>query len=221
MYALPVHAVASHAVLPPEAVEELFGAGYRLRGPERVEIVQLGRVRATVAVGAGTALRLVLDALDREGMTDAPVRLAGPKGAVTAPAPEAVAPRLGLPAGLRSAWGLAEGASVSVRIGPLALTGVTVADGDAPGVWVDRAVVLAAGSPGTARWLPEGMIPEPGSEEPGDDAAPPFPRVVTENDVRRARMRRETIRLVPGQKITPAARALGRELKVLDERGGP
>jgi hypothetical protein len=92
----------------------------------------------------------------------------------------------------------------------------------APEVRVDRVVALAGGHPITACWLSDFTVP-PSAEAPAprlsrDPVAPaePLP-LITENDVRRARMRRERLRLAPGQLITPAARTLGRELKVLDE----
>lgn len=219
MYPIPVQIERSHAVLPPEAIAALFGDGYRMRGTERVEVVALGVTVAAVEGRAGPGLRLVLDAIDRDAMPDAaPLRLVGPRGVLPlAGAAEPLPSGLALPAGLLDAWRLAPGRRVAVAVGRVVLTGVLVEEGDAPCLRMDRAVRLAAEAPADkpAYWLPNVEAPPSSDEAPAEP--PTAPRVITENDVRQARKRRETLRVTPGQIVTPAARALGRELGVLVE----
>ena len=210
--ALAVRPVASHAVLSPDAALALFGAP--LRGTERVRVVRHGRDVAPVPVSAGPSPRLVLDALF-DAPSDA-LRIAGPVGAVPAPPPERVSSRLVLPAGLSRAWGVGETAVVG--IGALAVK-VPVEAGTDAGLDVDRALWLAAGRPETARWLAQTSWPDADAMTlPDADAAPDAlvvpRRVVTETDVRQARLRRQTIRIAPGQIVTPAAATMAREWDV-------
>lgn len=217
--ALAVRPVASHAVLPPEAVAALFGTA--LRGTERVEVVRLGRVVAAVPVSPGPALRLVLDAsveVDPDALASG-LRLRGPVGVCNAPVPEPVAARLTLPGGTARAWGVGETAVVA--LGPVALS-VAVETG-APGtdsaVHVDRALWIAGGRPATARWLPqtEGFAETPAEADVAAETALVVPRrVVTETDVRQARLARTRIRVAPGQIVTPAALSLAREWGVFE-----
>ncbi len=210
--ALRVRPVAAHAVVPPEAAQALFGAA--LRGSERAHVVRLGHVVATVPVVGGSALRLVLDA-----SLDVPagsLRLAGPVGAVPLVDVEPVRPRLVVPAALGRAWGLGEMAVVA--LGPVAVR-LAVEAGQDAGVDVDRALWIAAGRPETARWLPQTDWQTP-AEEPADAAprATTIPRrVVTETDVRQARLHRRTITLTPGQIVTPAAATLAKEWGVFGQ----
>ena len=214
--AIPVRALASVATLPPDAVRALFGRDAALRGPERVAVVRQGQVVARVAVEAGSALALRLDRLDRQAV-DAPtgLRLQGPVGAVDAPAPQLVESRLELPEGLKAAWRIGDEATVA--LGPVALR-VAVAVG-ALGLAVDRALWVGAGAPDAARWLPAVTWERDAPAAPDADprVAVVSRRVITESDVRQARLRRQTIRVAPGQIVTPAARSLGRETGVLVE----
>ena len=227
MYPIPIRPADSRAVLPPEAVAALFGAGHRLRGTERVEVVALGKQVTAVEVHPGPTLRLVLDAADRHAAPpDAPLRLVGPKGVLLLDPPaEALPSRLVLPPGLLTAWGLAPGRRVAVAVGRAVLTDVPVEAGEAVALHADRAVLLAGEvtESHAARWLPDFEAPTSSPPSPGAPPSEPAtpPRVITENDVRQARKRREKLRVGPGQIVTPAARALGRELGVLDEPGGP
>ncbi len=212
--ALTVRPVTSHAVLPDAVALALFGSP--LRGSERIEVVRLGRVLVSVPVRSGPAARLVLDAsIDTAaGAAAAGLRLAGPVGVADAPVVEPVRPRLVLPSGLSRAWGVGERAVVA--LGCAAVYAAVEAGADA-GLEVDRAVWIAAGRPETARWLP-GVAWE--GETPAD-ATPAtvltIPRrVVTETDVRQARTKRLTIRLTPGQVVTPAAAGLAREWGVFE-----
>ncbi len=210
--ALRVRPVAAHAVVPPEAAQALFGAP--LRGSERAHVVRLGRIVASVPVVAGPTLRLVLDA-----SLDVPhdaLRLAGPQGAVPLSDTGSVRARLVVPAALGRAWGLGETAVVA--LGPVAVR-VPVEAGPDAGVDVDRALWIAAGRPETARWLPQTDW-QPPTDAPADGSprVATIPRrVVTETDVRQARLHRRTIALTPGQIVTPAAATLAREWGVFGE----
>ena len=215
--AIPVHALASVATLPPEAVRQLFGAGAALRGTERMALVYLGQARAHVAVRAASTLSIHLDALDASSIHAASgLRLQGPVGVLDAPAPQPVRSMLTVPEGLKAAWRMGDEATVG--LGSLAVR-VPVETGSPLALGVERALWLGAGSPETARWLPQtswATTPEP---EP-----PPDPRiaviggrVVTETDVRQARLKRQRIRLSDGQIVTPAARSLAREWDVFTD----
>lgn len=211
--ALPVRPLASRAVLPPPAVAALFGAGATLRPSARVDLVRLGAVVGTVAVEAGPALALRLDALDAEAGGDG-LRLQGPVGAVAAPTPTPVTPRLVLPDGLRRAWGIPD--ETTFALGSLALA-VTVASGPEAAVEVDRALWIVAGRPDVARWLPTvDLAPPEAPPEAGPRVETVDRRVITETDVRQARLRRTRIRVGPGQIVTPAALSLGHELGVFE-----
>ena len=210
--ALAVRALASRAVLPPDAVARLFGARYALRGTERVAVVWLGTVLFHVPAEGGTALGLDLDATDAAPPASG-LRLQGPGGVVDAPAPVPVRSRLVLPDGTRRAWGVPERATVA--LGPLALA-VPVEGGTDPHVALDRALWAGAGRPETARWLPSVDLAPPAPPTPDDRVRTVARGVVTETDVRQARLRRQTIRLRPGQIVTPAARSLGREWGVIE-----
>lgn len=212
---LPIEIARSRAVLGPHEMGALFGAGYRLRGTERVRLPN----DVAVVASTGPAPRLVLDALDRQRLGSlAGLYLRGPVGVVPAPEPERVRRALVLPAGLLRAWGLAPGARVTVQAGAVAFGDVTVEEGEPARVRLDAADILAADLPlgATARWRPDLDLELPTAPEPDDH---PVGRVVTETDVRQARLRGERIRLRPGQIVTPAARSLGRQLGVFEDDG--
>jgi hypothetical protein len=207
--ALPVRALDAVAVCPAATLEALFGAA-ALRGTERITLVRLGRSLASVRVEAGSTLSLRLDAITAVGLSgSATLRMQGPRGVVDAPPPTGAVSRLVLPDGLRSAWRV--GAHATVALGPVAL-GLPVEPGREACVDVDRALWLGAGRPDTARWLPGVDLAPPVAEAPAADGPVRIPRhVVTETDVRQARLRRQTIRIEPGQVVTPAALSMGRE----------
>ena len=214
--AIPARPLGSRAVLPPDALAALFGAGAVLRPSATVEVVRLGEVVARVAVESGPALALRLDSTDAAPADGLSVR--GPVGAMPVGAPACVRSRLVLPDGLRRAWNVPDRATVAA--GAVAVT-VPVASGPEPLVELDRALWLGAGRPDVARWLPGlDLAPEP--DEPEADARETVVerRVVTETDVRQARLHRRRIRLTPGQIVTPAARSLAREWDVFEEPGG-
>lgn len=209
--ALPVRPLGSLATLPPGPLAALFGAGATLRPSAVLEVVRLGEVVARVPAAAGDALRLRADALAEVGGT---VHLRGPTGAVAVEA-EPARSRLVLPDGLRRAWGVGETAVLG--LGAVALA-VPVESGPDAAAEVERALWLGAGRPETARWLP-GVDLAPPVPEPADGPLVIERRVVTETDVRQARLKRRRIRLTPGQIVTPAARALAREAGVFVESG--
>jgi len=196
-------------VLPAAALAAAFGKGAVLRPSAVLEVVRLGEVVGRVAVAAGTTLTLHTDTVDG---IEGEVMLRGPLGAVGPVSAAPIRSRLVLPDGLRRAWGVGERAVVEV--GGVAV-GLAVEAGPEAGVEMERALWLGAGRPETARWLP------------GVDLAPPVApeaegplvidrRVVTETDVRQARLKHRRIRLTPGQIVTPAAQSLGREAGVFE-----
>lgn len=210
--AIPVRPLSSRAVLPPDAVAALFGAGAALRDSARVALVQAGREIGRVAVALGDSLALVLD---RTHEIDGVVRLQGPLKATGLVTPTPIPSRLVLPDGLRRAWGVGDRATL--QLGPVALA-VAVASGAELAAEVERAAWLAAGRCDTARWLPGvDMVEAPEAEAPDDGALVIERRVVTETDVRQARLRRQRIRLSAGQIVTPAARSLADEWNVFED----
>ncbi len=216
--AIPVRPLGSRAVVPPAALATLFGAGATLRPSATVEVVRLGEAVGRVAVEAGTALALWVDAT--VAISDA-VSLRGPSGAVGPVAAQPVGSRMVVPDGLRRAWAVGERATVG--LGAVAV-GVPVEAGPETIVEVERALWLAAGRPETARWLPAVDLAPPADHPAEADPTAPLVidrRVVTETDVRQARLRRRRIRLAPGQIVTPAARSLGREAGVFVDEQNP
>lgn len=209
--AIPVRPLGSRAVLPPDAQETLFGKGATLRASATVEVVRLGEVVGRVAVVAGAALALYADATD---IIEGAVTLRGPVGTLDPVTACAVCSRLVLPDGLRRAWNVPDHATIG--LGPVAV-GVPVEAGPEAGAEVDRALWLAAGRPETAQWLPGvDLSPAPDAELADDGVLVVDRRVVTETDVRQARLKHRKIRLTPGQIVTPAARSLGREADVFE-----
>ena len=212
--AIPVRALASVVTLPPDAVRALFGASATLRGTERIALVHLGQTRAHIGVRPGSDLTLQIDALDASSMErSSGLRLQGPVGVIDAPSPQPVQSRLSIPEGLKAAWRM--GDTATVGLASIALQ-VLVGAGSELMLSVDRALWLGAGSPETARWLPQTSWTTTPDREPESDPriAVIAGRVVTETDVRQARLRRQRIRLAPGQIVTPAARSLAREWDV-------
>lgn len=214
--AIPVRPLVSRAVLPPEALAALFGAKAVLRPTARVALVRAGREIARVAVETGPQLAVVLDQTDA---VDGPVRIQGPVGASAPVTPTSVRSYLEMPDGLRRAWGVSDRATLG--LGPVALA-VEVARGPEVVACLERAVWLGGGMPETARWLPGIELAPAAQADAPDDGALRIPRrVITENDVRRARLGHRRIQLTPGQIVTPAARSLAREWNVFEpETGG-
>ena len=205
-------------MLAARDLEAAFGAGARLRPSATAEVVQRGAVVARVPVEAGDRTRLVLDATaGLEGALEGGgLALQGPAGAVPGLEAERVRSRLVVPGGLRRAWGVGERATLA--LGAVAAA-VDVEDGPALEAVLERALWLGAGRPETARWLP-GLVlevAEPDADLEAERVGRIERRVVTENDVRQARRKRQTIRVRPGQIVTPAARSLGAEWGVLED----
>jgi hypothetical protein len=221
--AIPVSVVGSRAVLAAEQVAVLFGKGHRLRGTERVQLMRAGEALCTLAVETGPAFRLVLDALDCDasGTEASLLRLKGPAGASPAPPVEKTATVLAVPTVLQGPWGLRAGHSVAIQLGKLVLLGVPVEAGQSARLSVDRATMLAAGADvkTTVRLLRDLAIP---ALEAATATSPTGPlrverRLITENDVRQARLKHRKISVAPGQIVTPAALSLGRELGVFEK----
>lgn len=218
--AIPIVEACSSAALADDAVRALFGSGYRLRGSERVRVVATGRAEVWVPVSPAAASRMSLDALDRDALGAGPLRLSGPAGSHPAPTAELVRRHLALPAALRRLWGLEEGSTVVLIAGSVAFS-VEVSDGSPPGAHLDRVDRLAAGigSEATATLRRDLVLAPPPVAEPAASGLRPTGRLITENDIRQARLKGQRIALRAGQIITPAARSLGRELGVLFSPG--
>lgn len=216
--ALPVRFARSAAVLAPDAVAQLFGKGYQMKGSERAVVSRSAQREVAVPVEPGKATRLVLDALDRHALGDGPpLRLRGPRGSMVAPEPERTGRALVLPAGLIGAWRLRAGQRVAIQAGAVAFGDVVVEEGQPAHVRLCPADGLAAGlaEGDPVRWNPHLDLEPPAPEPKADSKVRATGRLITENDVRQARMRNQTIVVHDGQLLTPAARSLGRELGVL------
>lgn len=219
--AIPVHPQASVATLPPEAITTLFGPNAGLRLGAEVALVHLGEICARVAVQTGAALAVELDAIDARSMGPRTgLRLRGPVGVLDAPPHQTLRSVLRIPGGLKAAWRM--GDTATLGLGSLAVQ-VPVETGDALTLHAERALWLAAGAPSIARWLPQTTWPTAPTPEPASDPriARVAGRVITENDVRQARLRQQRIQLAAEQIVTPAARSLAREWDVFVESTRP
>ncbi len=217
--AIPIQPVRSYVVLTSPMIGIVFGAAYQLRGTERLEILQRSNPLGMANVVHGETHALFMDATDRSKLFGGRLRVRGPKGILPAPEVQPVSAVMELPLGLMAAWNLMVGERTTVALGNLAVR-VAVEQGVVPRVRVDRSLVFAGGldSDSTARWAPE-IAWQVGLSDAQETSGRPIEtkRLITENDVRRARMRREQIIVLEGQIVTPAARSLGEELGVFDE----
>ena len=216
--AIPLRLVRSRAVLLPEAAARLFGSGYTLHGTERLELIRLGKPIAMIEVETGEPSALVLDAIDRAAVGTDRMHLRGPKGVIAAPPVCRIAATLVLPDGVRVAWNLSS-TTTTVALGGLAVQ-AEVQAGTPLCLHIDRALALAAGVDETAqaRWLPSvawQMTPTASMANEPEPAT--TRRLITENDVRQARLHHKRLHIGPDQLVTPAARSLGRELGVFDD----
>ncbi len=105
--------------------------------------------------------------------------------------------------------------TAAVAIGAVAVD-VPVVSGPDAAVEVDRALWLGAGRPETGRWIAGLDLAPPAAPAPGDRVRVVSRGVITETDVRQARLRHQRIRVEPGQVVTPAARSLAREWDVFE-----
>lgn len=215
--ALPVRLARSRVVLTPAEVRTLFGEGVALRGSERVFAFRSEQREVPIPVESGDAFRFVLDALDRHTLGDGmPLRLRGPAGSAHAPTAEPVRRVLALPVGLVRAWGLEIGQTVAVQAGAVAFGDVKVEEGEGY-VRLGQADALAADldEGDTVQWSRDLTLTAlaPRASTPSSNVRPTG-RLITENDVRQARLKGQTILVRDGQIVTPAARSLGRELGV-------
>ncbi len=222
--AIPIEPVRSYAALTGDEIEILFGDGYRFRDTERVELLQRGKVKSMVDVVLGEAPALFLDAADRSILGNSNLRkedfrFRGPKGFLPAPSPQPISAVLELPAGLMAAWKLSEGQRTTTAVGDVAVR-ATVALGERMCLRIDRSLVFAGGldETATAQWIPHVVwaAADDASATPSEQPNT-TKRLITENDVRRARMLRKRIRVQDGQIVTPAARTLAEELGVFEE----
>jgi hypothetical protein len=142
-------------------------------------------------------------------------RLVGPSGSIAAPEIIRLNCRLFLPKALRSA--LKVGDTAAVHAGDIVLPTVSVMDGSTAEFEMERAAYLAAARPTGARLVPGLALPEePKAPSSTSREMEIEGRLITENDVRQARLKRRKIRVRQGQIVTPAAQSLGRELGVFE-----
>jgi hypothetical protein len=213
---IPLIDAPSRVVLPPDVISALFGPGYRPRGTERVRISAGGQDEVLVVATIGPEFAVFLDGIDRAAIGAGPHRVCGPHGHIPIPKVEPVRRVLVLPAALRKAWGVPD--MVTIQAGLIAFGGVAVDDGPTPGVRLDRADRLVAGlaAGDTVRWRRDVDLGASPIEAAPDPRIRTTGRLITETDVRQARLRGQRIVVRPGQIVTPAAQTLGRELGVID-----
>jgi hypothetical protein len=206
---------ASRVTLSPEAVVALFGKGYRWRGSEHVRLVGSERGDVSILAIAGARLVLEVDRLDRSVLGGGEGRLIGPRGSIAAPPADRIERLLVLPQSLLRAWRLEIDQRVVLQVGSVIFADVTVAEGQLTGAALDRTDLLAAGvvTGATAR-IRRDVEADEAVTAPDARVIPG--RLITENDVRQARLRGRRVLVQTGQKITPAALSLGKELGVLD-----
>ena len=164
--------------------------------------------------------RLDLDRLDamrattRVAPTEREIDVVGPKGKLRN-VPVHVLPRtLTLPRSLHRTWGLSADSSVAVQVGSIILTDVVVQDGQSAGLHIDRTDLASSGVDLQASAI---LRRDLKAANPQASAEAGIPRkLITENDIRQARLKGKKITVQPGQLITPAARSLGKELGVLE-----
>lgn len=210
----PIHTVISEAVLPAERVADLFGAGYKLKGSEKVRIMRGADVLATLPLRTCSHLDLRLDATDQARIGSHPARIVGPRGYVEVQKILPLKRRLIVPAPLLSTWTLKAGQLVAVHAGTVIFGHVEVTTGDTLRLVLPRTDVLSAGvAEGDAAriFTTDAFAPAPEVSEVPTVAG----KLITENDIRQARIKRRKINVQPGQILTPAARSLGLELGVL------
>lgn len=215
--ALPIRLAASVARLALSTREALFGTT-TLRGGERVRLVASGRTEVSLAAFAAEVDAVELDPADAHALGSGPLRLVGPMGTAAAPAPRRLGRRLALPPALRRAWALEPSTPLWVEAGSVVFGGVALEEDDTAALHLPRTDVLAAGldpATDTAR-LRRDLAQATRAEPPEGPPVRLTGRLVTENDVRQARLRGQRIVVHPGQLVTPAARSLGRELGVLE-----
>lgn len=201
--------------LPPRTVAALFGEGYQWRGSERVRVVGAGRGEVTVPALPGSQLLVELDRLDRGAVGGTGGLVVGPRGSVDAASIGPMRRLLILPGSLSRPWGLVLDQTVALEVGTLIVTDVVVAEGEPAGAHLDRADVVAADlPPETGARLRRDIATAEAEAAPSEGLSPG--RLITENDVRQARLKGRRVAVHPGQKITPAAASLGKELGILD-----
>lgn len=219
--AIPVLGSSSRVILDPAAIAALFGEPYRCRGSERVRVVGPGRADVVIQALPGSPQALYLDGVDAAILDGRPSRLVGPRGSLAAPPPQRLRRELVLPRALLRSWNLRTDDRVAVQLGSVVFTDIVVVEGAPAGVTLDRADLAAADADEAARGhLRRDVAAGAISETAPAGARRVLGRLITENDVRQARLRGQRISVQPGQKLTPAARSLGRELGILDDEDG-
>lgn len=213
--AIPISPADSHAVLNREAFESLFGIEHKRTGSEKVEVVQTGTRRSVVDAILGDVNTLLLSGADLLKMNGQHCVLRGSRGHLKLQKIEPIPSILYIPKLLMDAWKLADDHIQTFALNEIAIQ-AAVAASDSLELTVDRSLVASAGFPETAAWLPQiswkaSAPSNPTSPTPDNGLSK---RVITENDVRKARMTRGIIEVSDKHIVTPAARVLGEELGI-------
>ena len=209
---IPIHIRQSEAILTPETIRKLFGASCLLTGTEKVRLLSRGASPLSIRCRTGEQNQLWVDAHLLGQLDASAVYLQGPEGTTGPLSPTRIPRRLHIPKALLKAWKLTPYHSLSIQAGSIILTQVKIHISDSLFLEIDPTDAAAADFPTYGRLIP---APQATAESHNSPAPSDYPRLITENDVRKARMRRQKIRLRKGQLITPSARMLAQEWGLL------
>lgn len=207
--AIPVVPLKSTATLTERDAQTLFGDTPGKNA--NVQIVGSGNMLATIPAARGETTQVTWSRLEHPERSTG-LRLVGPVGSCPLKNSSFIENRLVAPSRLAQAWNLPEQATLI--IGEIALS-VPVTDGDSVCCEVDEALHRAAERPEHARWVPGLTLSSASEKNRSEDTNTPH-RIITENDIRQARLRRRKIAVRPEQVVTPAARALGNEWNIFE-----
>lgn len=207
--AIPVVPLKSIATLTERDAKTLFGGS--LEKKASVQVVWAGNTLATISTVPGDKTHVTWSRLEHPDRSTG-LRLVGPVGSLPLESSSLLKNRLVAPERLARAWNLPEHAPLVV--GEIALS-MPVKTGNLVRCEIDEALYLAAGRPEYARWIADLTLPETPQTSTRRENNTPH-RIVTENDVWRARLQRKKITIRRGQIVTPAARSLGNEWKIFE-----
>lgn len=206
---IPVVPLKSTVTLAGHDIKTLFGDS--LKKNASVQIVWAGNSLATISAVPGEKTHVTWSRMEHPDRNTG-LRLVGPVGSLPLESSSLLKNRLVAPQRLARAWNLPERAPLVV--GEIALS-MPVKTGNLVRCEIDEALYLAAGRPEHARWIADLTLPETPQTSTHRENNTPH-RIVTENDVWRARLQRNKITIRPGQIVTPAARSLGNEWKIFE-----
>lgn len=195
----------------------LFGKGYRFYGSEKLRLTgPAGEI--SVGIIEDKTTRVELDRLDAMMVapTDLKLDVIGPKGKLKNRPIHVLQRALVLPKSLHRTWGLSADSTIALQVGSIILTNVKIQDGQYIGLHLDRTDLASSGVDlkATAALRRNLKATTLDLQASSDTAIPK--RLITENDVRQARLKGKKINVQPGQLVTPAARSLGKELGVFE-----